>query len=445
MPTKKKAAPAKKKSLKLVRQVERQKEGISFPIVGIGASAGGLETINAFFSIMPPDSNMAFVVIQHLSPQHKSIMASLMDKHTRMNVEQIEDGTKIEPNHVYLNPPGKNVAIFNRSLHLLEPVITSTINLPIDFFFRSLSEDQGEKAIGIILSGTASDGTLGVKAIKGEGGMVMVQQPDTAKYEGMPKSAIETGLVDFILPVEKMPETLVDYAQHPFLESLDKIKLTEPPIKNQMQKIFALIRSKTGHDFSHYKPNTIARRIERRLAVHQINSLSDYILYLQKYPSEIDILFKNLVIGVTSFFRDPEAYDVLAQKVLPELLSAKEPDTTIRFWVAGCSTGEEAYSLGMILCEAMDKIKKTFHVQIFATDIDETSLKAARKGIYLESIIADVSPTAIKSVFYKRAGGFQGQKSAPRHGRLFSSKYHKRSTLFPTGPGKLPQFDDLSG
>ena len=235
---------------------------------------------------------MAFVVIQHLSPQHKSIMASLMDKHTRMTVEQIEDGTKIEPNHVYLNPPGKNVAIFNHSLHLLELVKNSAINMPVDFFFRSLSEDQGEKAIGVILSGTASDGTMGIKAIKGEGGMVMVQQPETAKYDGMPKSAIETGLVDFILPVEKMPETLIHYVQHPFLEPLDKIKLTAPQIKNQIQKIFALIRSATGHDFSHYKPSTIARRIERRLAVHQIKGLSDYILYLQKNPAEIDVLLK---------------------------------------------------------------------------------------------------------------------------------------------------------
>jgi two-component system, chemotaxis family, CheB/CheR fusion protein len=412
MPTKKKkAAPAKKKSIKKVKPEKTQKEAIDSPIVGIGASAGGLETLNAFFSIMPPDSNMAFVVIQHLSPQHKSIMASLVDKHTRMTVAQIEDGTKIEPNHVYLNPPGKNVAIFNRCLHLLEPVKTSTINMPVDFFFRSLSEDQGEKAIGIILSGTASDGTLGIKAIKGEGGTAMVQQPDTAKYDGMPKSAIETGLVDFILPIEKMPETLIHYAKHPFLESLDKIKLTEPPIKNQIQKIFALIRSRTGHDFSHYKPNTIARRIERRLAVHQIKGLSDYILYLQKNSAEIDVLFKNLVIGVTSFFRDPEAYDLLVQKLLPELLSAKEPDTMIRFWVAGCSTGEEAYSLAMILCEAMDKIHKQFNVKIFATDIDAAALDAARKGIYLESIGADVSPQRLKRFFTKEAGFFKVKKA----------------------------------
>ncbi|MFH2044180.1 MAG: chemotaxis protein CheB [Pseudomonadota bacterium] len=393
-----------------VKQKKKPKKSISFPIVGIGASAGGLETLNAFFSIMPPDSNISFVVIQHLSPQHKSIMASLVDKHTRMNVCQIEDDTKLEPNHVYLNPPGKNVAIFNRCLHLLEPVKSSAINMPVDFFFRSLSEDQGENAIAIILSGTASDGTLGVRAIKGEGGMIMVQQPETAKYDGMPKSAIETGLVDFILPVEKMPETLINYAKHPFLDSTDKIKLTESPVKNQIRKIFALIRSKTGHDFSHYKPNTIARRIERRLAVHQIKNLSDYILYLQKNPAEIDVLFKNLVIGVTSFFRDPETYDVLSQKLLPELLSTKDTDTTIRIWVAGCSTGEEAYSLGMILCEVMDKIKKHFNVQIFATDIDANALDIARKGIYPESISADVSRERLNRFFIKEPGVFKVKK-----------------------------------
>ncbi|MFC1841217.1 chemotaxis protein CheB [Thermodesulfobacteriota bacterium] len=407
---KKKTTPVNKKSLKKVKQEKKPREGIRFPIVGIGASAGGLETLKAFFSIMPPDSNMAFVVIQHLSPQHKSIMASLVDKHTLMNVCQIEDSVKIEPNHVYLNPPGKNVAIFNRRLHLLEPVKTGMINMPVDFFFRSLSEDLGEEAIGIILSGTASDGTMGIKAIKGEGGMVMVQQPETAKYNGMPKSAIETGLVDFIIPVEKMPETLIRYVQHPFLESLDKVKLAKPPVKNQIQKIFALIRSATGHDFSNYKPGTIARRVERRLAVHQIKTLADYILYLQKNPAEIDLLFKNMVIGVTSFFRDPEAYDMLEQKLLTELLSVKEPDTTIRVWVTGCSTGEEAYSLGMILCETMEKLKKQFDVKIFATDIDGTALDTARKGIYPENIGADVSRKRLKRFFIKEPGAFKIKK-----------------------------------
>ena len=412
MPIKnKKASPANKISLmKKVEQKKEPKESVSFPIVGIGASAGGLETLNTFFSGMPSDSHMAFVVIQHLSPQHKSIMASLLEKHTRMIVRQIEDGMKIKSDHVYLNPPGKNVAIFNRSLHLLEPVKNGTINMPVDFFFRSLSEDQGEKAIGIILSGTASDGTLGIKAIKGECGMVMVQQPDTAKYNGMPKSAVETGLVDFILPVEKMPEALIRYMQHPFLESPGKFKLTDTPIKNQMQKIFVLIRSATGHDFSLYKQSTISRRIERRLTVHQIKTLSDYVLFLQKNPAEIDVLFKNLVIGVTSFFRDSEAYDVLAQQALPELFSEKKPDTTFRFWVAGCSTGEEAYSLAMTASELMDKIKKHFNFQIFATDIDAAAIDVARRGLYPESIGADVSAARLNQFFTKVPGGFQVKK-----------------------------------
>jgi two-component system CheB/CheR fusion protein len=407
---KKKPSPVKKISAKKSKADKKSDKDVNFPIVGIGASAGGLETLNAFFSIMPSDSNMAFVIIQHLSPKHKSIMASLMEKHTRMTVSQIEDGTKLEPNHVYLNPPGKNVSIFKRRLHLLDIVKSSAINMPVDFFFRSLSEDQSDNAIGIILSGTASDGTMGIKAIKGEGGMVMVQQPDTAKYDGMPKSAIETGFVDYILPVEKMAETLIRYVQHPFLESLDKIKLADPPIKNQIQKIFAIIRSATGHDFSHYKPGTIGRRIERRLAVHQIKTLADYILYLQKNPAEIDALFKNLIIGVTSFFRDPQAYNLLGQKELPRLLSAKEPDTPIRFWVAGCSTGEEAYSLGMILCEAMDKVKKHFDVKIFATDIDETALDTARKGIYPVSIGADVSRERLNRFFTKEQEVFKIKK-----------------------------------
>ena len=407
---KKKPSPVKKISAKKSKADKKSDKDVNFPIVGIGASAGGLETLNAFFSVMPSDSDMAFVIIQHLSPKHKSIMASLMDRHTLMTVNQIEDGTKLEPNHVYLNPPGKNVSIFNRRLHLLDIVKAGAINMPVDFFFRSLSEDQGDNAIGIILSGTASDGTMGIKAIKGEGGMVMVQQPDTAKYDGMPRSAIETGFVDFILPVEKMPETLIRYVKHPFLESLDKIKLEDPPIKNQIQKIFALIRSATGHDFSHYKPATIGRRIERRLAIHQITTLADYILYLQTNPAEIDVLFKNLIIGVTSFFRDPQAYNLLAQKVIPGLLSAREPDTPIRIWVTGCSTGEEAYSLGMILCEAMDKVKKHFDVKIFATDIDETALDTARKGIYPLSIGADVSRERLNRFFTMEQEGFRIKK-----------------------------------
>ncbi|MGB8332918.1 MAG: chemotaxis protein CheB, partial [Desulfobacterales bacterium] len=412
MPTKvRKTSPAKRTSSPQKKNGKTSsKRAAGFPIVGIGASAGGLETLEAFFSRMPPEANMAFVIIQHLSPNFKSIMASLLAKHTRMTVSEIEDGTPLAPNCVYLNPPNKNVAVFNRTLHLMEPVKSGAINMPIDFFFRSLSEDQKENAIGIIVSGTASDGTLGIKAIKGEGGMVMAQDPDTAKYDGMPRSAIGTGLVDFILPVEKMPKTLFDYVKHPFLKSPGKINVAETTIKHQLRKVFALIRNATGHDFSQYKQTTIRRRIERRLAVHQIDKLTDYLVYMQKNPLEIDALFKDLVIGVTSFFRDPEAYQVLEQKVIPKLLHGRKPDDPLRCWVVGCSTGEEAYSLAVIVSEAMEKLKKYLNVQIFATDIDEAAIENARKGIFLDSIAVDLSKERLEQFFTKDDGVFRAKK-----------------------------------
>jgi two-component system CheB/CheR fusion protein len=389
---------------------KNSKKLTNFPIVGIGASAGGLETLEAFFSKMPPEANIAFVIIQHLSPNFKSIMASILAKHTRMAVSEIEDGTILEPNRVYLNPPKKNVAVFNRTLHLMDPVKSGAINMPIDFFFRSLSEDQKEKAIGIIVSGTASDGTLGVKAIKGEGGMVMAQDPETAKYDGMPRNAIGTGLVDLILPVERMPNALISYLKHPFLKSPGKINISETNIQHQLQKVFALIRKATGHDFSQYKRTTVHRRIERRLAVHQISKLADYIIYMQKNPLEIDALFKDLVIGVTSFFRDQEAYEVLEGKVLPELLQGKKPGDPFRCWVVGCSTGEETYSLAVIVSEVMEKLKKHLNVQIFATDIDEEAIENARKGIFPDSIASDVSKERLDKFFIKDDGVFRIKK-----------------------------------
>lgn len=392
------------------KKENRVNSSATAPVVGIGASAGGLETLETFFSRMPPDTDLAFVVIQHLSPQHKSVMASLLAKHTRMPVQQIENDIALEPGHIYLNPPDKNVAVFNRRLHLLEPVPTGGINMPIDFFFRSLSEDQGENAICIILSGTASDGTLGLKAVKGAGGMAMVQDPDTAKYGGMPRSAIGSGLVDFILPVEKMPEKLIRYATHPFLDVPGKIKTKETIDQQALRTIFLLIRRETGHDFSQYKQKTIGRRIERRLAIHQINTIADYIRYLQKNPREIKLLFKDLVIGVTSFFRDPEAFAMLEQEVLPELLRKKVPDTPVRIWVAGCSTGEEAYSLAMAMFEAMTITGKSFSAQIFATDIDETAIEIARRGVYPGSIATDVPPERLDRFFTKFDGGFKVKK-----------------------------------
>lgn len=402
--------PVIKNALKALKQAGKAQAASDFLIVGMGASSGGLRVLSTFFSMMAHDSNMAFVIIQHLSPKHKSIMASLLEKHTKMVVVQISDGQKIEPNHVYINPPGKNVAIFNRSLHLMEPVETRSINMPIDFFFRSLSEDQKERAVGIILSGTASDGTLGIQSIKAENGMVMVQKPDTAEFDDMPKNAIGTGMVDLILPVDKMPEALIKYAEYPFLESQGKVKLMNGTIKNQLEKIFALVRSTTGHDFFYYKSASISRRIECRMAVHHIKKVSDYVIFLQKNKDEVGELFKNLVIGVTSFFRNPQAYKLLEQEVLLNLLKNKPPDSVVRIWVAGCSTGEEAYSFAIIISELMDKLKRYFRVQIFATDIDPVAIECARRGTYPENIGANISQERLSQFFTKTSDGFQIKK-----------------------------------
>lgn len=387
-----------------------RKAHADFPIVGIGASAGGLEALELFFSNVPPETNMAFVIIQHLSPKHKSIMADILMKYTPMKVLPIKDNQEIKSNHVYLNPADKNVIILNRRLYLTEPTQTHGVNLPIDCFFRSLSEDQGEKAICIILSGTATDGTLGLKAVKGEGGMAMVQDPDSAQYAGMPSSAIATGLVDFIFPVEKIPAELVRYVQHPYIERPERIETARQQFRNYVQKILALIRTSTGHDFSKYKQTTIRRRIERRMAVHQLENIERYATYLKRTSAEIEILFKDLLIGVTSFFRDAEAFEVLKTKIIPELIKNKQPEIPLRIWIAGCATGEEAYSIAMLFAEVMDKLKKQINIQIFASDIDNEALDFARMAVYPDSIAADVSPERLNRFFVKDEKTFRVKK-----------------------------------
>jgi two-component system CheB/CheR fusion protein len=394
----------------MAREKKKKEPEEPFPIVGIGASAGGLETLEAFFDHMPGDARVAFVVVQHLSPKHKSVMAELLAKHTQMCVRQIEDGLRLAPGCIFLNPPDKNVSLFNHTLHLMELAVGRGINMPIDFFFRSLAEDQKEHAIGIVLSGTASDGTLGLQAIKGEGGMAMVQDPATAKYDGMPRNAIETGLIDFILPVETMPQALLAYVQHPFSHVTESGPAARTDERQQYNKIAALIRSATGHDFSQYKPNTVRRRIERRLAVHHLDKLSDYALYLQKNPAETQALFKDLLIGVTRFFRDPEAFAALAAKGLDALVGAKTKGQTLRCWVVGCANGEEAYSVAILIVEAMEKHDKLLDAQVFATDIDAQAIETARKGAYPESIATDLSKARLQRWFIKADGMFKVKK-----------------------------------
>ncbi len=372
-----------------------------FPIVGIGASAGGLAAFEAFFSAMPADTvpGMAFVVVQHLSPDYKSILTELIKRYTRMQVFEVEDGMAVQPNCAYIIPPNRDLALVNGTLQLLEPGAPRGLRLPIDYFFRSMAEDQHEKTICIILSGTGSDGTLGVRSVKGEGGMVMVQQPESTEYDGMPRSAIATGMVDYILPPAEMPAQLLAFAAHAFGKAPLLVAPQPHKVEDAKNKIFTLLRVQTGHDFSHYKKNTIERRIERRMAVHQIERLEDYVHYLQQNPAEVEALFLDLLIGVTNFFRDPAAFETLRKQVIPRLFVNKPASTMIRVWVPGCSTGEEAYSIAILLQEYMEAIKQHFVVQVFATDIDSRAIERARAGIYPASIAADVSPERLARFF----------------------------------------------
>ncbi|MBI5568441.1 MAG: PAS domain-containing protein, partial [Desulfomonile tiedjei] len=385
---------------------------IDFPIVGIGASAGGLDAFEQFFNNMPPDSGMAFVIVQHLDPTHKSILTDLLRSYTRMAVREVQEGMTVEPNSVYVIPPNCDMALLHGLLHLMEPTAPRGLRQPIDFFFRSLSEDLKEKAICVVFSGTGTEGALGLRAIKGQGGMVMVQDPLTAKYDGMPRSAIGTGLVDFVLPPDKMPEQLIAYARHPFTKEAGKAPEVEPESTNALQKVLILIRSRTGVDFSLYKQSTIIRRIERRIAIHEIANMADYLRYLQKYPEEVDTLFKEILIGVTNFFRDPEAFDCLKKKVMASLFEEKKDESsTLRVWVPGCSTGEEAYSLAILLLEFMEQNKRDVKIQIFATDIDSAAIETARAGVYPFGIGVDVGDDRLHRFFAKHDNAYRVKKT----------------------------------
>ncbi len=378
-----------------------------FPIVGIGASAGGLAAFEAFFAGMPAaaDTGMAFVLVQHLAPDHKSLLSELIRRYTPMTVFEVEDGMVVKPNCAYIIPPGRDLAFLHGTLQLLEPSEPRGHRLPIDFFFRSLAQDQRELAIGIVLSGTGSDGTQGVRAIKAEGGMVMAQNTASTEFDGMPLSAIGTGLVDYELPPAEMPAQLIAYAAHAFGKLPKSTTLWAPLVESAIKRIFILLRAQTGHDFSRYKPSTIHRRIERRMAVHRIEGIDGYVKYLQQTPAEVESLFRDFLIGVTSFFRDPEAFQVLEDQVIPKLFANKSPGAVIRVWSTGCSTGEEAYSIAILLVEQMEALKASFTVQLFATDIDSQAIATARNGVYPASIAVDLSPERLARFFTAEADG----------------------------------------
>lgn len=345
------------------------------------------------------DSNIAFVIVQHLDPNHKSILSELIRRYTRMDVFEVEDGMMVRPNCAYVIPPGHDMAFLDGSLQLLEPTEPRGLRLPIDFFFSSLAQDQRERSIGVILSGTGSDGTLGLRAIKGEGGIVMVQTPGSTEFDGMPRSALATGLVDYELPAAEMPVKLIAYTAHAFGRLPISSAFPTEKVENAMKKIFVLLRTHTSHDFSKYKPSTIHRRIERRMAVHQIDALVGYVKFLQQNSIEVEALFQDLLIGVTRFFRDSDAFQVLEDQVIPALFANKSPGSVIRVWTAGCSTGEEAYSLAMLLVEHIESLKQNFTIQLFATDIDPRAIANARAGVYPARIIADLTPERLSRFF----------------------------------------------
>ena len=378
-----------------------------FPIVVIGASAGGLGAFQAFFAGMPThvDPGMAFVLVQHLAPDHKSILTDLVRRYTRMQVFEVEDGMVVQPNCAYIIPPNCDMAFLNGTLQLLEPASPRGQRMPIDFFFRSLAQDQHERAICIVLSGTGSDGTLGVRAIKGEGGMVMVQNPESTEYDGMPRSALATGLVDYELPPAELPAQLIAYANHAFGRPPVPASVPRPKTENALKKIFVLLRAQTGHDFSQYKPSTIHRRIDRRMSVHQLDSMEIYVRYLQQTPLEVEALFRDLLIGVTNFFRDPTAFKVLEEEAIPRIFAGKPSGSVIRVWSPGCSTGEEAYSIAILLQERLEKLKQGYTVQVFATDIDSQAIATARSGIYPASIAADITPERLSRFFVPEPDG----------------------------------------
>ena len=390
-------------------QARAAQDDPGFPIIGLGASAGGLEAFEQFFRHVPPDSGMAFILVPHLDPGHASMLTEILQRITVMPVVEAQDQMGVAPNQVFVIPPNRDMAIFNGVLQLTLPAALHGHRMVIDSFLRSLAEEQGEKAICVILSGTGTDGTLGLRAVHGAGGASFVQDPSTAKYDGMPSSAVRSGLATYVLPVEKIPEQLMTYAKTLFEK---KVK-PAPPVStatSALNKIMLLLRSRTGHDFSLYKQSTIQRRIERRMAVHGLENTDTYARYLQEHPQEVQLLFKELLITVTSFFRDPEAFAVLKKDILPQLFEHKPENYIFRIWVPGCATGEEAYSIAILFSEYMDDSKQEFTVQIYSSDIDADSIAAARSGVYPTSIALDVSPERLRRFFVKDETGYRIKK-----------------------------------
>jgi two-component system, chemotaxis family, CheB/CheR fusion protein len=392
----------------------RVKKKDGFPIVGIGASAGGLEALTGLLKNLEPNLGMAFVFVPHLDPSRESAFTQILGRDTPMPVVQITNEMQLERNHIYVIPPNRDLTVAGGKLRIgtrQEPRSVH-VTAAIDIFFRSLAADQGSNAIGVVLSGTGSDGTLGLAAIKGEGGITFAQEPSSAKYDSMPASAIAADCVDFVLPPEAIAAELARIRQHPYVAGEHVEPIEEHDKDAAMSQVFRLLRRVTKVDFSEYKPPTIGRRIQRRMALHKIEKIGEYLTLLQRDRGEVNSLYQDLLINVTSFFRNPEAFETLKQIVYPAILQSRASSASpIRIWVPGCSTGEETYSHAISLVEYLGEERTEVPIQIFGTDLSETAIQRARTGIYKENIEADVSPLRLRRFFHKADGGYQISKT----------------------------------
>lgn len=381
------------------------------PIVGIGASAGGLDALKALFQNLPVDSGAAFVVIQHLDPAHESLTAEILSRSTRMPTVQVTQGMLLEANHVYVIPPNSYLTVNKGAFELKEPVLDHGLRLPVDYFFKSLSNHEEGRVIAIIVSGTGHDGSGGLSSIKGDCGLVMAQEPATAQYDGMPRSAIDTGLVDVVCPVEDMGIHIASFLENKNIATAgDSAAETNGDIA-KLNSILALILMRTGHDFRTYKSGTLGRRIGRRMGLQNIDNYAEYLLYLREHEDEVGKLQQDLLISVTAFFRDPEAFEALDQKVITPLIEHKEEDQLIRVWVPGCATGEEAYSIAMLIIEKLDAVHKHCPIQVFASDIDESAISVGRAGLYSQSIVGGLSKERLNRFFTLEDKGYRVNKS----------------------------------
>lgn len=378
----------------------------NFLMVGIGASAGGLEAFKEFFAKISENSGMAFILVQHLDPNHKSMLTEIIGRHTKMSVLEVEDGIVVKPNNVYIIPPNKYLSILDGALHLIDPKDLRMNRRPIDFFFKSLAKDKKEKAVGIVFSGTGTEGTLGLNMIKGEGGLTIVQDPDTAKFDGMPRNAIMASTPDFVLPISKIPEKLCLYKQNHLIKPLDE-KLSVIPSVNVLEEIIILLNNATNCNFNEYKRSTVVRRIEKRMIITQNRKVENYLKFLQKNPEEVINLFQDLLIGVTNFFRDKDVFEQLQKRGVQQIVKLKKSGETIRVWIPACSTGEEVYSIAILFNEGIKKQKKNLQLQVFASDIDERAINFARLGIYAEANTADISTQLLKKYFQRETHSYR--------------------------------------